>query len=451
MSGKSVHFDEARRGAVEGLSGLIRDGLPVHKAVLLHDLFGGLRVAVWPVDPANEKDIRDRIDAALGELRPFWQGEIWISSARTPYSERIIYESAWEEGLLVPGTDDKLRLDDRVRTRTAWLPRFREPLWRATSGRYDVDKGEGPPIVVFYSFKGGVGRTTTLAACAIQHARAGGRVLVIDFDLDAPGAGLLLAGDGGEISAHGVADYLLESQHGEVRLRDYRHRCVRHALVGDQEGEILVIPAGKVDDLYLSKLSRLDLEVFNDTHPLQGLLLQAREELKPTMILVDSRAGLSQAAGLLLDGIAHLHVLFGTSNPQSRAGLEQVVHQLGRERILRRHSVPQADCLLVHAMAPEDPRVQQQDREEFSVWADEVFRYGYYLPDPQREEDASDTIWYLRDMDEEAAPHQAVVIPYQQRFARLLSVDDVAHDLVEGPYKEVYRRIQLALPDAAEE
>lgn len=450
MSGNSVHFDEARRGAVEAISGLVGGGLPIYKAVLLHDLFGVVRVVVWPLNPADEEDIRVRIDAALNKLRPFWQGETWISSAKTPYSERIIYESAWDEGILVPGTHDKVRLDDRVRTRTAWLPRFREPLWKATSGHYDIEKGEGPPIVVFYSFKGGVGRTTTLAACAIQHAQAGGRVLVIDFDLDAPGAGLLLAGDGGEISAHGVADYLLEAQLCEVRLRDYMHRCVREAIVGEQGGEMLVMPAGKVDDVYNSKLSRLDLEIFHDTHPLERLLRHAREEIKPTMILVDSRAGLSQAAGLLLDGIANLHMLFGTSSPQSQAGLEQVIHQLGQERILRRHSVPQADCILVHAMMPEDPRVQEQARAEFSVWADRVFRYGYYMPDPPTEDENEDH-WYLRDMEEQAAPHQAVSIPYQQRFALLPSIDKVADELTEGPYKEVYRRIQLALPDAAEE
>ena len=42
-------------------------------------------------------------------------------------------------------------------------------------------------VNTFYSFKGGVGRTMALANVAVHLARRGRRVLVVDFDLDAPG------------------------------------------------------------------------------------------------------------------------------------------------------------------------------------------------------------------------------------------------------------------------
>ena len=42
-------------------------------------------------------------------------------------------------------------------------------------------------IVTFYSWKGGVGRTMALANTAVQLARKGNRVLVVDWDLEAPG------------------------------------------------------------------------------------------------------------------------------------------------------------------------------------------------------------------------------------------------------------------------
>src|SRR5258705_11383531 len=42
-------------------------------------------------------------------------------------------------------------------------------------------------ICTFYSYKGGVGRSMTLAHVADVLARAGLRVLMIDFDLEAPG------------------------------------------------------------------------------------------------------------------------------------------------------------------------------------------------------------------------------------------------------------------------
>ncbi len=45
-----------------------------------------------------------------------------------------------------------------------------------------------PAIVSFFSFKGGVGRTTTIAATALTLARNGHRVAIVDLDLE----GLLL-------------------------------------------------------------------------------------------------------------------------------------------------------------------------------------------------------------------------------------------------------------------
>jgi Mrp family chromosome partitioning ATPase len=42
-------------------------------------------------------------------------------------------------------------------------------------------------IVTFYSYKGGVGRTFALANLAVLLARRGKRVLLMDWDLEAPG------------------------------------------------------------------------------------------------------------------------------------------------------------------------------------------------------------------------------------------------------------------------
>lgn len=46
-------------------------------------------------------------------------------------------------------------------------------------------------LVSFYSFKGGVGRTTTMVMTAIALARKGKKIVVLDFDLEAPGVASL--------------------------------------------------------------------------------------------------------------------------------------------------------------------------------------------------------------------------------------------------------------------
>jgi Mrp family chromosome partitioning ATPase len=86
---------------------------------------------------------------------------------------------------------------DRVRNRVAWFGELGDPPWEV---RVEA-KHKGPPIIVFYSFKGGVGRTTALASFAVQRARAGDRVVVMDADLDAPGIGLLFAAGQEDVAA----------------------------------------------------------------------------------------------------------------------------------------------------------------------------------------------------------------------------------------------------------
>ena len=59
------------------------------------------------------------------------------------------------------------------------------------AGGTSVPLGQGRRLTMyintFYSFKGGVGRTMALANVAVHLARRGRRVLLVDFDLEAPG------------------------------------------------------------------------------------------------------------------------------------------------------------------------------------------------------------------------------------------------------------------------
>jgi MinD-like ATPase involved in chromosome partitioning or flagellar assembly len=435
----NAHLGEARQHAIKSLSEILVSNSGIEKAVLVQDLFGLLRVILWLSAGGDEQTIRVRVSEALALCGRFWTGDIWVCSENTPRAEKLIYSDAWEEGLVVPDVDE-LRIDDRTRNRTGWLPRFRPSAWKARLGIRGMtlasrSNDEGPPTIVFYSFKGGVGRTTSLAAFAIQRARVGESVLVIDFDLDAPGAGTLLPGDDGE-AALGVVDYLLEAPLGKVHLDDYVHRCKRTSLVGDAGGEVVVMPAGKVDESYLSKLSRLDLEIRGDEHPLEKLLLQARAELQPDWILIDSRAGLSAAAGVLLDGIAHLHVLFGTNSAQSQLGLKQVVRHLGEERI--RRGLPQAKCVVVQAMVVDIVAVEKLALLQFKLWLDSTLRDHYLVKD---EDDAGDEMWAVSDLDSRGSPGQVVAVPYRVRLAFFSSVDDVADDLVVGPYLDLGERL----------
>ena len=75
-------------------------------------------------------------------------------------------------------------------------------------------------IVTFYSYKGGVGRSMALANVGDALARAGLKVLMIDFDLEAPGLEQFFDIDRGEVQLHaGLLDLLLSYRQPCRRLR----------------------------------------------------------------------------------------------------------------------------------------------------------------------------------------------------------------------------------------
>ncbi len=432
------HFDEARREAIAAMKGLLQTNAALERAVLIQDLFGKVRVVAWTTSSADATQVTEAISSVMQEAAAaFWTQTVWVASSDTCESDRIVYDGAWDEGTALT---ERLRLDDRHRNRTAWFAQVRKPIW-ATRGHLGTE-AQGPPVVVFASFKGGVGRTTALAAFAIQRARSGERVVVVDFDLDAPGVGTLLAADDkGTISPWGVVDYLLERPLEAVPLDDYTHRCARESVTGD--GEIIVVPAGLVNDDYLTKLSRVDLEILGSGqgHPLAALLEQVRAELNPAWVLMDSRAGLSPAAGLLLSGFAHLHVVFGTTSEQSFRGIERLVHHLGADRP---RDDPQADCLIVQAMVPDNSISGANAMESFRLRIEAIFTEHYLLPD---DADPDDRFWSVRDLDNSSAPHVPIPIPYRERFAFFESIEQVADDLATGePYQQLNERIQACFP-----
>jgi hypothetical protein len=395
-------------------------------------------------------------------------------TSETSKLDRQVYDGAWEEGRPHPD-EPRLRIVDRVRNRMAWFGELAEPPWRV---RAEADQ-KGPPIVVFYSFKGGVGRTTALASFAIQQARAGERVVVIDGDLDAPGIGPLFTGEKSDSgnsglppagtqfmreeyesagihleavdrmeARWGVVDYLLEGPSpGDVELSDYYQR-VRNDLITPGNGEILVFAAGRIDPNYLSKLARLDFDPARkgNSTPWTLLLQRIRQELQPHWILLDSRAGLGEPAGLLLGGMAHLHVLLGTSSEQSWQGLRLILDRLGSERVLQ--GKPQADCVLVQTMIPEFHEAAVDAQSAFLARAENEFEAHYYAGDPENPED--DSMWFVRDMPGKEAPHQPVCLSYKQKLAHFRRLEHVVEDLIGDEYQKLANRIKSRFGEEAE-
>jgi hypothetical protein len=431
MTAEFKHLDEARQSAIKILISALKDTKANCRMVLIEDLYGKLRLVVWP-DRTHESMIEE-VRKKLGEeAQGVWSDDIWNVGKGITDADKSIYENTWKESTPHPD-EPRLRILDRYRSRSAWFYPTEEPPW----GKPGRPNTKQPPIVVFYSFKGGVGRSTALAAFAIHRAREGERVAVIDADLDAPGVGTLLAADEeGTTARCGVADYLLERALGPVEFRDYYHACRREKVTG--KGEILVIPSGQVDERYLGKLARLDFEPpssrDNQKHPFIMLLQDVRTRLRAHWLLVDLRAGLAETAGMILSGFAHLHVLFGSSSEQSWRGLRLIIERLGAQRV--RAEKQQGDCVVVHAMVPRSPDLYKQATQRFADRSRDEFAELYYA------ESGADHLWSIEDLESSDAPHVPVPIRYDEVFADFRDLNEVAGAIVDSPdYQSLTNRI----------
>ncbi|HZF54445.1 MAG TPA: P-loop NTPase [Polyangiaceae bacterium] len=189
--------------------------------------------------------------------------------------------------------------------------------------------------IAFYSVRGGVGRSTTLVLTALDLARRGHRVAVIDFDLESPGLDILLAADG-KNSEHqpqrGVVDFL-DARLLERQL-DVEDIIFSLELPGDYTGRLFLIPAGRCDSTYLASLDRLDLRKMYERsgllNPVRALRAELEEALDPDIVLVDSRTGYSDAALVTLFDLADAAVVVMVPDLQNVVRLKPVLDRLVR-------------------------------------------------------------------------------------------------------------------------
>ncbi len=377
----------------------------------------------------------------------YWTSEVWCDDKRASRPEKALYAAAWNDAR--PATSLLgVSILSRILTKQAWSGTPALPPWSAPP--------DGVPVVSFYSYKGGVGRTTALAAMAVAMARRGQRVAVVDLDLEAPGLRSVFAPPDGVAPPYGVTDYLLEGcaqGADKLDLSDYYYVADNRSVVGDGGQPIYVVPAGEVNGDYVEKLARLDLaELVPGRRTGQGgpdsvtaLLRAIREGISPDWILLDSRSGLHDLGGLSLCGIAHIHVLLGLASEQSWQGLQLAVGHLGARRLAA--GSHQAQCVMVHAMAPPSGPELEARAQEFRERSYDVFCESYY-EEPAR--DADDEAAGVPDQEEPEAQHFPVLVRWNSQLHGWTRLEHVADSLTQGDYERLTARIG-ALAGVAEE
>lgn len=408
-------------------------GSRMKKACFLWDLKGRLRFLFENKDNKDRNQITKEISNVLQSIAgPFWSGQLWVWSKDSSKAEKAVYDAVWKEAVVKNADAPQIKILDRYFSKTSWFsPQLSEP-WELTK--------RATPILSFFSFKGGVGRTTALASLAVQLARSGKKVAVIDLDLEAPGVHSIFPTAPELTPPWGVVDYLLERpllKQSEIDLTDYYYLAGDSRIV-DEGPPITILPAGNLDDHYLDKLARIDHNALNrpksrsdnEISPLSELLKQVRKQRDIDYFLLDSRAGLHDLGGLALSDISHLDVILGLDNRQSWQGMRVVVRFLGRNRIKRNQK--QLDCAFVFALAPEPGEKREDAFQDFLAKSYDLFSEDYYV-----EEDANpDKFRLLPGKDDSAQPHYPVLIGFDPMVQRHQQIADIADRLCSGDYRK---------------
>jgi cellulose biosynthesis protein BcsQ len=188
-----------------------------------------------------------------------------------------------------------------------------------------------PQIVTFYSFKGGVGRSTALGMVAILLASRNRRVVIIDFDLEAPGISILFRSDAvdGNEENYGVLDYIhqryLTPNENIPAIED----CI-HQVNLPNRGELFLVSAGEYNENYVHRLAELDRRTWQsfykgEANPVQQLIKDIKEQIDPDVILVDARPGFNDTGAIALLDLADTGVICFSPTDQSFDGLRWVI------------------------------------------------------------------------------------------------------------------------------
>ena len=241
-----------------------------------------------------------------------------------------------------------------------WGPRYRFDSLLKPRNKSSIKGKSKAPVVTFYSYKGGMGRTTTMIAYAMSLAVNGNdikkkRVVIIDCDLEAPGYlnffdlsehnGLQSGKKNGLVEF--LSDAQLTSHPEDLDINDYIIN------VGDDNknnfaynnlNNIWLIPAGNLNegysDLsegrdrsdYLEGLAKINLSSVNSVVKYFNILLdRINETIEPDIILLDSRTGFNDIFGTAALYLSSCVVGFFGFSRQTQPGLMNLLREYYKE------------------------------------------------------------------------------------------------------------------------
>ncbi len=254
------------------------------------------------------------------------------------------------------------------------------------AGEIPVEPGE---IITFYSYKGGTGRSMVLAntACLLAQREEGyGGVLVVDWDLEAPGLHRYFADRlhrqfpnretaSAELDAHpGLIDFFIrlkdeieklprigEEPTPEIQEQLKRALDLNSFVLSTDVPNLWMIKAGAFDDQYATRVNTFPWEPLYKRAPWVIALVADWLTERFRYTLIDSRTGITDTSGICTMLLPDKLAMVFTPNQQSLDGALQVTE---RSTNYRRRS----SDLRPLSVFPVPSRIEASEPELRNTW-----------------------------------------------------------------------------------
>ena len=298
-----------------------------------------------------------------------------------------------------------------------------------------------PFWITFYSYKGGVGRSLALANIAALLVQRGRRVVLIDFDLEAPG--LDSFEEFKAIAAKpGVVEYVTEYKNARRApdIAQFIHPCT---LPGPLRGKLWIMPAGKKDSLYNACRAKLNWADLYENHRgelfVENWKAAIANHCKPDYVLVDSRTGLTDVGGICTLHLPDLVVMMFGLNEQNIRGVAAVAKTIRESEFSK---LPQ-----IHYVASPVPNLPR-DREGALTkrWAEASALLGTKIESSIRYQAVaalSERLFVLEDQLEDSP----LVANYQRLLNRLIDYNRAGLDFLLTQTEEAINDVDTSLAE----
>jgi WD40 repeat protein len=271
-----------------------------------------------------------------------------------------------------------------------------------------MDRDRKGKVITFYSYKGGTGRSMVLANVAWILASGGKQVLVIDWDLEAPGLHRYFAPflpDPELTSTDGLIEFVRAYEDKAMTREGPREESpekwyepfaniLRYAISLEnytfpEGGGIDLVPAGRQGPLYAPHVNSFNWQNFYER--LGGgaflELVRRRMAAEYDYILIDSRTGVSDTSGICTVQMPDILAVCFTANNQGIQGAAAVAASV-RKQWGAAEPPPERPLRIFPVLCRIDPFEkhklelrQEYAREEFGLFLDHLSgqqRAGYW-------------------------------------------------------------------------